>query len=200
VKILFFFASQPFNEFLPFIKWHCLHLSFNQGYPASFGLAFLIQRVFFCIEVNEVGFSSGSSFPLAFGTIFGIMSFFATREAIECSLSTHVGYIGSSSPLAPGISLSSCSSIISRFCSSQVHEYCGIVHWWWGVWQVILPWWVVWRGSIVVVWPLVLKWHKGGVLSGGSLRCQFPLGHCTVGSPFFDGIVSADCECPHNIG
>jgi hypothetical protein len=30
---------------------------------------------------------------------------------------------------------------------------------------------VVWRGSAIIIWPLVSKWDEGGVSSRSSLGC-----------------------------
>jgi hypothetical protein len=156
---------------LPFVKWHCLHFGFDQSHSAAFSLAFFIQHVFFCIKVDKVGFCSWFSFPLVSRAIFGIVSFFTVGEAIECSSLAGIGYIGSSSPLASRVSSSSCPPVISRSCPSQVYQYGGIAHWWWGVWWVISLLRVSWGGMVIVIWSLVLEWYEGSVLSWGSFCC-----------------------------
>jgi hypothetical protein len=62
-------------------------------------------------------------------TIFGIMSFFAAGEAVECSSLAGVGHIGSTPPLASRVSSSSHPPIVSCLCSTQIHRYRHIVHW-----------------------------------------------------------------------
>jgi hypothetical protein len=126
MKILPFFASQFFDEFLPFVEGHGVHFGFDQGYPAALRLASFVCRVFFWIEVNEIGLRPSSSFLL--GAVSGIMSLFTTGKAVERAPLSGIGYVSSSSPLTSCISSSSRSPVVLQSGSPYVHWHRGIAH------------------------------------------------------------------------
>jgi hypothetical protein len=148
---------------LSLIKGHGVHLGFNQGHPAAFHLASFVCCVFLWVKVDEVGFRSYSS--LLSGAVSGIVSFFATGEAVKCAPLSSVSHISSPSPLSPCISFSSRPPIVLWSGSFYIHGYGGIAHRWQGIWRVVLSLLVTRGRSAIVVWSLVSERDKGEVSS-----------------------------------
>jgi hypothetical protein len=120
-------------------------------------------------------------------------------EAVVVIPWASICYIGSSPPLASGVSSFLGPPVVLQLGSSQIHWYWDIAHEQGSIQQIVLLLGIGWTATSVVVWPLVSEGYKRNVLSWGSFCCQLSLGHSTVGGPFFDGIVPTDSGCPHDV-